>query len=535
MMTAPPRTAASQQLTLDDAPAAAGPGRPPMHAPMHAPHGPAPYLPPHQPSFQYQAAHHHPHHYEQHQQMAPSQQVPAVYAPVARDLPPVISVPIPDAHFLPSVGDSSNNTVTIEAIGHPLSYPQPQPAFGDKGKVARNGTSVVQMGTDYDDGTRRGRRRTRRLERRMNKKSLITRLIPQPEKDSKVYWSRMALVSMLIFSVLTLILEAALMQQETGMFLTLKNSLRSNNLNWTESSLEAEFNYTAYHDIKAGVLYHSAFLAAVLFGVFVNWDAILQQNIIQLVAAIGYSIGMFVFTIIQIGQTQKTYNVINSMKSTDEVMLGVHGTKTDTTVLTVIEYILLIDTLIWVLYITWLAWQLFKEFGWRIYRRIGGNIQLEKEFRDYHLFLLCNKYSLFFVTVFAAIIIVMPNPGTAPIHVLAIPGYGIPPLIITLFLAYYGVRKERVRSMVIVTIINLGLIVFIIYFLAYALNPDASNRNYEGVELPITFFGALSLVMLIGSILFSYKCARNFGGGLKFVLAQAKRNAPPTTPLDLDE
>ncbi|KAI8853659.1 hypothetical protein BC829DRAFT_381848, partial [Chytridium lagenaria] len=116
--------------------------------------------------------------------------------------------------------------------------------------------------------------------------------------------------------------------------------------------------------LRANLVYSSSFYLAIIFGAFTTWDAILQQNLVQVLAIVAYNCGMFIFT-----STLSTDNA--STKPGDGNVSILRG----------VQIMLILLTLVWWLCTGFFTYRLYQEFTWSIYRRIGGDIKLEADSR----------------------------------------------------------------------------------------------------------------------------------------------------------
>ncbi|KAJ3174827.1 hypothetical protein HK101_010813 [Irineochytrium annulatum] len=358
--------------------------------------------------------------------------------------------------------------------------------------------------------------------------------LPQPEKDSKVFYSRWTLFLMLCSCAILIILESIIMWRLRFLYTELNTIKMDDKL----FMLDLPQNSTS-QEIIAGSLYHSSFIAATLFLVYVTWDAVIQQNIIQVIAISAYSFGNFVFSCVQISQNHQTEadyanfaTFFNEMDASVEDGIQNLTMANEGDVLPM-EVGVVVVTLIWWITITGFSYFLYLEFGWRIYRKIGGNIALENDFRNYHVFLLCNKYSLLFECMFAVFVLVA---STKTLTKWATTLFGIPVVIAALFAGYLGVRQENVTYLRFVQFANVAMSVYVIFYLTAAYKSDGQDyEDFRFLRTPMTFFGCLALLLLVGSTVFSHICFKRFGNGLKEILEQQRRWHAEPMKLNLDD
>ncbi|KAJ3192957.1 hypothetical protein HK101_005686 [Irineochytrium annulatum] len=277
--------------------------------------------------------------------------------------------------------------------------------------------------------------------------SVLKSYLPQPERDSKVTWSRYTLVAVFVFVLLMCGFETGLIVQEDQLLGTERQG-----------------------DVKVGYIYHLAFIAAQCFGIYVTWDAVVQQNIIQIFAIIIFEFGNCIFSIIQIGQDERTFNGRNNSD----------GSTADARPLHPLEGILVSISFFW-------------------------------------------------------LVILSLNP-TSQVGNVVTAVLGLPLVLIALICAYLAPRRESLLLVLLVLVSNVIMAVYVIAYLAI-VHMDIA---FTSLANPLTMFGVVALLLLVGSSAFAFVCWRAFGSGLKEVLRQqmvGKRSAhrKSSTRMNLDE
>ncbi|KAJ3098091.1 hypothetical protein HDU97_004316 [Phlyctochytrium planicorne] len=394
------------------------------------------------------------------------------------------------------------------------------PSKADMYGAEHEQTGVKMFGTDARLGTKKG---------------FWQKLIPHEEGDGeRPVWARRTLFTMLGVSVIMFILQSIVINRQTVLFYQYRDYFDKDNSSDDEEKL--------YTNIKASLVYSSSFYLAIFFGVFVAWDSILQKNIVQILAMVAYNFGMFVFTIIQFSQIsviEEVQKFIVDVIATNPKEVEKRVEK-DKSTLKGVEIGLVLVCLLWFLTSAFFAYRLYYELTWKIYRRIGGNIKMEKDYRNYHIYLLCIKYSIFFTTVFLSMIFVMVD-GERIVLILTVV-IGVPLAVAMLSCAYFGARKES-RTLMIAAFISSILILVYTAARVYRMydktldkpNGKPISDQYTRIRTPGTFFGVMAIILLIGAGVYTFVVTRTFEGGLKKLLAQNRKNAPPLAPLDLDE
>lgn len=197
-----------------------------------------------------------------------------------------------------------------------------------------------------------------------------------------------------------------------------------------------------------------------------------------------------------------------------------------------------------VIFLLFLFWKLKEEFGWAIYRRIGADIQMRGFYRNYHILLLLMKFTCFFVTLFLTILLVLVK-NTDDRTLLVNGVIGMPLLFATMIVGWHGVKRESKTEMsafiggCTVAVLYVTYRILRMYQLEYVLvfidlrmglhdwlifvsrdkGPNKGIRrtrtDYEFTTRYLTFFGSISLSLLLGCIAYGMICTMRFGRGLK--------------------
>ncbi|ORX48277.1 hypothetical protein DM01DRAFT_1409940 [Hesseltinella vesiculosa] len=253
-----------------------------------------------------------------------------------------------------------------------------------------------------------------------------------------------------------------------------------------------------------------------LFQIYLGYDAIVRQSVIQLIAHTFNEFLSIIFALIQLGETLKwrgaVANVDHQVKvttNTIDLLNSLHyeiGLAVALAVLTCI--------------FAYLCRMLLLQFGWSTYKRLGADIQLQARYRLAQIFLLFLKLDAFFHIVFCIFwIVVMTQEGyyrhNAPglawyiIH-LVLTVAQIP----TFFAARYAIREEKHNVMYGFLLVHFLLIVDFIVVL------QQSAGSWIFWVLAVCWAILLSLI----TVALGAKVIKNFDMGLKPHLRQKEQD-----------
>lgn len=112
-------------------------------------------------------------------------------------------------------------------------------------------------------------------------------------------------------------------------------------------------------------VYLMIFLFAQLFQVILCWDAVWRQNTIQIIAFVMFNALSFAYSLFQYVQVKEalTYASVKTALSSSANL----------NILIAISVVLGICMFMFV----WLAFKLYLEFGWKIYKKIGADPRMK--------------------------------------------------------------------------------------------------------------------------------------------------------------
>ncbi|KAF9093583.1 hypothetical protein BGX23_003191 [Mortierella sp. AD031] len=275
--------------------------------------------------------------------------------------------------------------------------------------------------------------------------------------------------------------------------------------------------------------YLIVFVFAQLFQLVLAWDAVRAQNTIELIGVVMFNLCCFVYSIFEISQIQASlekagrYGFFDSKdgKSSQQVSMDLN-TSLRPFLIVVVCFIGITQCLI-----TWLAYRLFQEFGWKIYKKIGADPNIKKMYRAYQIYLVLIKVDLFFFVGFSIqfIYLTLTRRSNDPEYWLTI--IILPVTIPILYSAIYAVRHESRRWMAVFLTAMLGGVVYFIYKIV-RMYVGEKVPIYTGVNRFLTLFASLCLVTILLTIANAAVCYFNFGRGLKAHLVHDGRPSPNT-------
>ncbi|ORY42391.1 hypothetical protein BCR33DRAFT_309628 [Rhizoclosmatium globosum] len=268
----------------------------------------------------------------------------------------------------------------------------------------------------------------------------------------------------------------------------------------------------AYENFKIGATFNIVFFLASLFLVFVTWDGILHQNILQLISVYVLHIGLTIYSITQIFQTYEDLNDLDvNYKDSPQVRNG----DLYLTAQVMVPIVIVIFQPVFI----YLTIKCYREFAWRRYRITGGSKILEKVFINYNILLLLIKYTLFFGFGLQIFYLAYPKTGVEGMWALVI--FSMVFNVFNGIVGFFSIRKESKPLAVAFIIGCTALLVVSVteIYLVYSLE----GKTFDRVQTPLIFSAVLGWALLASSVVFGILCVRNFGKGLRDVLDMESR------------
>ncbi|KAF9960790.1 hypothetical protein BGZ72_005955 [Mortierella alpina] len=268
--------------------------------------------------------------------------------------------------------------------------------------------------------------------------------------------------------------------------------------------------------------YLIVFVFAQLFQLVLAWDAVRAQNTIEIIGIVIFNTCCFAYAIFEISQNNR------SLKESAKFFVPA-GSALEL-INELLPFLIVVIVVIGVTQciVTWLAYQLFQEFGWKIYKKIGADPNMKKMYRAYQIYLVLIKVDLFFFVGFSIqfIYLTLFKRTADPEYWITI--MVLPLTIVILYIAVYAVRHESRKWMITFLVaMHCG----VLYFVFKVVRMYVGDRvmNYEGVRNFLMLFATLCLMTILATIANAAVCYRNFGKGLKAHLLKDSRGSGAAT------
>ncbi len=237
---------------------------------------------------------------------------------------------------------------------------------------------------------------------------------------------------------------------------------------------------TTVPNAQALIVYQSLFICAQAFQLFLCIDAITSLSVIQIIAVAVFNWSLFGYSIMQYNQAS---NVVNENISVLDPII--HPTAKFEIV---VIGLMVMFSMVW----AYLAFKLYKLFGWKLYKEIGADVSIMKSLRLYHIYMMLLKLDTFFFFGFDIqflVLVLISRPGRSVdtsvtvTHMAAV----IPLTIILLAVAFFAVRKES-RKLTYITLVGFFAGIFFLIAKVIEVWTNSDPGKYLNSKKSITFF-----------------------------------------------
>jgi methyl coenzyme M reductase beta subunit len=120
-------------------------------------------------------------------------------------------------------------------------------------------------------------------------------------------------------------------------------------------------------------VYHLVFITAQVFQLLLCLDAVFRQDTIQIIGLAVFNFLLLLYSVVQHIQTNNAIgSLVDALHLNESTASGLRGsTDFEITVIAILAFFSFT--------FAFQAWHLFQEFGWKIYKKIGADLNMRRK------------------------------------------------------------------------------------------------------------------------------------------------------------
>ncbi|KAJ5106322.1 hypothetical protein N7456_002997 [Penicillium angulare] len=249
------------------------------------------------------------------------------------------------------------------------------------------------------------------------------------------------------------------------------------------------------------------FLALYSFGFLYElvlvYDALKMKNTIQIIGLCMCNVGLLVYGAVQVKQIRTAVSTLALMGQIDSIVWS-----ESEPFLIAIPCIVALGTTL----IAFLAWKLYDEFAWTIYKHISADLRMKRRYLTYQIYIALLKFDFFFFLGFTVQFLVVVSPNHNAEFYLTI--IAVPVTILILLCGALFVRRESTTGMIVIILLFFAAMAYFCFKL-FRMYDAATRDMYSPARASMTFFAIITLILIVVTIINACMCVNNFHRGLK--------------------
>ncbi|KAG0257769.1 hypothetical protein DFQ27_004951 [Actinomortierella ambigua] len=215
-------------------------------------------------------------------------------------------------------------------------------------------------------------------------------------------WAKYALLWSSLQAVLIVALEAVIFVLHREETLMIQEAVGPAAVFLLSKGIVAENDdkYLVFQIARALSVYHVLFMVAQFFQLALLCDAVYHKNTIQIIATVVFGIAMVAYAGVQIKQAS---DILDKSQPLPSAILDIFRTNNNPYHASLpYEIAVIVLMVLFSAVFIFMAYKLYKEFGWSIYKKIGADLQMRDMYKVYQLFIMILKFDIFFWLGFSA-------------------------------------------------------------------------------------------------------------------------------------
>ncbi|CAG8446763.1 5455_t:CDS:2 [Funneliformis mosseae] len=335
-------------------------------------------------------------------------------------------------------------------------------------------------------------------------------------KINESIWTRLFILTSVMQTILVIVLETRVFERNNSIRLYVKSFQNIGDITCKFDSAEQRMLRIEQENF--------IFIIFQLYQLWFCFNAIFAQNTIQLFAITIVNTICSVYSFVQIAEVKIWYTDLNnscSQKFTKQTNTKLYDLPL---IITLVTFLLLMG---------FLAFKLYQQFGWKIYKKIGGSPKIQTIYRRQLILVILLKVDLIFLLLFAIeswMTFALETKTSQLEHLYYVPRiiyyfHRIATFLIIILeiIAYRSIKNEWRCGMLIFIFLWMAVIVNLILVLIFSI------RTAEDSWYFLIVFVSVSIVISTITWVYSILVTKDFGSELKKILIQYKEKSSRVT------
>ncbi|KAH9075793.1 hypothetical protein EDB83DRAFT_2352351 [Lactarius deliciosus] len=324
-----------------------------------------------------------------------------------------------------------------------------------------------------------------------------------PPPDTRTWWQkllpdsiacRLYVVTVLVETTIDLVIEGDIL-------------LRFHEADKLPQSSQANNIATAS---KKMPVYLSVFALAHVFQLGMALDAVYARNTLQFFALTVFNALFLVYAIIQSSEVRSSLSSVSSQSGFSHIPVNA--------LTTVLPIVIAIAELAYVA----LAWTIYNEFGWKVYKFLGADRRIKKMFAVYQIYQCLVKFDVFFWVGFCVqFTFLVLDRHSWEFYVTCA---ALPLSIVLLVEGHLAARYENRWMMISFLSGCVGAMIYFSYKFVKVII-QKNTPEFSPVWESLSTFAVIAIILLLVTFGYAWVVMRNFGRGLKDQISRKQANA----------